>query len=63
VRIDALLVKLGRRTFEITPANLEHPPTLTVVQVVPDQVRLSVRLEEEKATQPSTPPTQKPSGP
>ena len=56
VRLDALLVKLGRRTFEITPANLEHPPTLTVVKVAPDQVRLSVRQEEEKAAQPSPPP-------
>ena len=50
VRIDALLVKLGRRTFEITPANLTHPPTLTILEVAPDHVRLSVRQEEEKAT-------------
>ena len=63
VRLDALLVKLGRRTFEITPANLEHPPTLTVVQVAPDQVRLSVRQEEEKAAQPSPPAVQQPSDP
>jgi diadenylate cyclase len=63
VRLDALLVKLGRRTFEITPANLEHPPNLTVVQVTPDRVRLSVRPEEEKAARPSTPPMQQPSGP
>ena len=63
VRLDALLVKLGRRTFEITPANLEHPPTLTVVQVVPDQVRLSVRQEEEEATKSSPPATQQPAGP
>jgi uncharacterized protein (TIGR00159 family) len=63
VRLDALLVKLGRRTFEITPANLEHPPDLTVVQVAPNQVRLSVRQEEEKAGQPSAPAAQQPSGP
>jgi uncharacterized protein (TIGR00159 family) len=63
VRLDALLVKLGRRTFEITPANLEHPPTLTVVQVAPDHVRLSVRQEEEKAAKPSGHPIQQPSGP
>lgn len=63
VRLDALLVKLGRRTFEITPANLEHPPTLTVVQVVPDQVRLSIRQEEEKPAQPSATATPRPSGP
>jgi uncharacterized protein (TIGR00159 family) len=51
VRLDALLVELGRRTFEITPANLTHPPTLTILEVVPDHVRLSVRQEEEKAAQ------------
>jgi hypothetical protein len=63
VRLDALLVKLGRRTFEITPANLEYPPSLTVVQVAPDHVRLSVRKEEEKAASPSTPAAQQPSAP
>ena len=63
VRVDALLVKLGRRTFEITSANLEHPPNLAVVQVAPDHVRLSVRQEEEKTAQPSAPPKQQPSGP
>ncbi len=63
VRIDALLVKLGRRTFEISPANLEHPPTLTVVGVVPDRVRISVRQEEEKPAQPSASATPKPAGP
>ena len=57
VRLDALLVKLGRRTFEIAPASLEYPPALTVVQVAPDHVRLSVRREDEKPAvqQPSSP--------
>ena len=63
VRLDALLVKLGRRTFEITPANLKHPPSLTVVQVNPDRVRLSVVQEQEKDAQPSAPAVQQPSGP
>jgi uncharacterized protein (TIGR00159 family) len=58
VRLDALLVKLGRRTFEITPASLEHPPSLTVVRVVPEHVRLSVLQEEEKGAQPSPAPVQ-----
>ncbi len=61
VRLDALLVKLGRRTFEITPANLSYPPTLTLVGVAPDQVRLSVRQREEKVAKPSPPPVQEPS--
>jgi len=61
VRLDALLVKLGRRTFEITPSNLMHPPSLTVLQVSPDHVRLSVRQENEKVEQPTGPAAQKPS--
>jgi uncharacterized protein (TIGR00159 family) len=63
VRIDALLVELGRRTFEITPGDLEHPPTLTVVQMDPDRVRLSVRQQEEKAAAASAPAVQQPPGP
>jgi hypothetical protein len=63
IRLDALLVKLGRRTFEITPADLEHPPSLTVVGVVPDHVRLSVRHEKEEPAQPSVSATPRPSGP
>jgi diadenylate cyclase len=63
VRIDALLVKLGRRTFEITPSDLKHPPSLTVLQISPDHVRLSVRPEEEQGTQPTEPEARKPSGP
>ncbi len=43
VRLDALLVQLGRRTFEVTPDALRHPPSLEVVRVEPDRVRLSVR--------------------
>jgi diadenylate cyclase len=43
VRLDALLVQLGRRTFQITPELLEHPTSLEVVATKPDQVVLSVR--------------------
>jgi hypothetical protein len=53
VRVDALLVKLGRRTFDITPANLTHPPTLTILRIEPDRVRLSVHQEGDKAEAPS----------
>ena len=42
VRIDAVLVELGRRTYRITPAQVEHPGGLTVLDVAPDRVRLSV---------------------
>ena len=63
VRIDALLVKLGRRTFEIAPSDLKHPPSLTVLQITPDHVRLSVRQEQEKGEQPTEPDVRGPSGP
>jgi uncharacterized protein (TIGR00159 family) len=43
VHIDALLVELGRRTFQVSPSAVEHPDTLRVVGVSPKQVRLSVR--------------------
>ena len=42
VRIDAALVELGRRTYRVAPAQVEHPSGLTVLDVAPDRVRLSV---------------------
>jgi uncharacterized protein (TIGR00159 family) len=41
-RVDAFLVKLGRRTFELSPEQLVVPPGLGVLTIVPDKVRLSV---------------------
>jgi DNA integrity scanning protein DisA with diadenylate cyclase activity len=43
VRVDAFLVKLGRRTFEISAAELVHPPGVQVLAVEPDKVKLRVR--------------------
>jgi uncharacterized protein (TIGR00159 family) len=45
VRIDALLVQLGRRTFEISADQVEHPSALSVVAVAPRKVRLQVSRE------------------
>jgi hypothetical protein len=42
VRIDALLVQLGRRTFEISAEHVEHPGALSVVAVAPRKVKLQV---------------------
>ena len=42
LRIDALLVELGRRTFRISPAQVEHPPGVVAVDVQPRSVRLSI---------------------
>jgi uncharacterized protein (TIGR00159 family) len=43
VRLDADLVRLGRRTFQIGPADVEVPDGLEAVGVEPDRVRLTVR--------------------
>lgn len=42
VRVDAFLVQLGRRTFEIDEAQVVHPDTLRVVAVRPSKIKLSV---------------------
>jgi hypothetical protein len=44
--IDARLVRLGRRTFQIAPGQVEAPPGLEVVAVEPAQVKISVREVE-----------------
>lgn len=49
VRIDALLVKLGRRTFAVTPESIDTPPGIQALTVDPDRVRLSVRKDEESS--------------
>lgn len=43
VRIDALLVQLGRRTFQVTPAEVDHPPGTIVESISPDRVRVSAK--------------------
>ena len=43
IQIDAFLVQLGRRTFEVAPHSVSHPPDVVVNAVEPAQVVLSVR--------------------
>jgi hypothetical protein len=50
LHIDALLVKLGRRTFQVTPELVRAPAGLEAVSVQPSQVRLSVRSSDGAAT-------------
>ena len=51
VRIDALLARLGRRTFQITPALVEHPEGLEIISIRPDRVKLSiVRAESDEGS-------------
>jgi len=46
VRVDALLVQLGRRTFQLTPDLVTHPEGFQVHEVNPNRVRLSVVKED-----------------
>ncbi|GAB4254008.1 MULTISPECIES: diadenylate cyclase [Deferrisoma] len=43
VRVDAVLARLGRRTFQIGPQNVETPPGVSAVRVDPPTVRISLR--------------------
>jgi hypothetical protein len=42
VRIDADLVELGRRTFRVSPAQVEAPPGVMALGIEPQIVKLSV---------------------
>ncbi len=46
VRIDAILVQLGRRTFQVGADQVVHPDEVSVVDIAPGKVRLSVRRVE-----------------
>ncbi len=47
VRVDAILVELGRRSFALSPANVRHPEGVEVRTIEPDRVK--VALEERRA--------------
>jgi uncharacterized protein (TIGR00159 family) len=46
VRVDALLVKLGRRTFDVDANAVHTPPGVTALRVQPHQVKLSLSPPE-----------------
>lgn len=46
VRVDAVLVDLGRRSFAVTSDNVRHPEGLEVRSIEPDRVRISIRERE-----------------
>ena len=52
VRIDALMVQLGRRTFPLTPSQVDHPPDLDPLGIEPANVKLSLR---RKGSEPPAP--------
>lgn len=43
VVVDGFLVGLGRRTFELSPQLVRHPPELVVNEVSPAELRLSIK--------------------
>ena len=51
VGIDAALASRGRRTFKISDDEIDHPEDLTLEQVTPSRVKVSLRRagDEEKA--------------
>jgi uncharacterized protein (TIGR00159 family) len=62
VTIDATLAKYGRRTFAVSEDQIRHPPELTVEDVEPEQVRISLRADGgTTATETSQPPAPTPS--
>jgi uncharacterized protein (TIGR00159 family) len=45
VRVDAILVELGRRSFQISETNVLHPDGVEVVRVDPTSVKISLRRD------------------
>jgi diadenylate cyclase len=56
VRVDALFVELGRRTFTLTPANVRCPEVAEVRTIEPDSVRISLRERQKSPTEAPRPP-------
>jgi hypothetical protein len=51
VEINARWVQIGRRTFEISPASVVHPPAVQVKSIEPDKLKIVVgRAESAEPT-------------
>lgn len=53
VRLDAFLVQLGRRTFDLSLSRVDHPASVEVISLEPARVRLNV--SESNDTEPQSP--------
>jgi uncharacterized protein (TIGR00159 family) len=53
VRIDALLAKLGRRTFRISPEQVSAPDGVEILSIEPSQVRISLNPTDPGTSDPS----------
>jgi hypothetical protein len=52
VRIDAVMVGFGRRTFRLSPGQVEHPPDVEAQEIAPSTVRLLVKETAPRAAAP-----------
>lgn len=50
ISVDAELAQLGRRTFELSPDDVRHPPALEVRAIEPLKVRLDLRKADGEPT-------------
>ena len=60
VTVDATLAKYGRRTFAVSEDQIRHPPDLTVEDVEPEQVRISLKVDTGTQAPTAVPPTATP---
>jgi uncharacterized protein (TIGR00159 family) len=58
--VDAILVQLGRRRFEVDPGDVKRPPGVNVLAVQPDRIDLSVRAPASAGSGPSPEASPKP---
>ena len=49
-KVDASLAVLGRRTFQISAEDLNYPKNLTVKELTPDTIKISVKSNGKKGT-------------
>ncbi len=47
VRVDAILVELGRRTFSLSTADVVHPEGIEIRGIEPDEVKIQLRERSE----------------
>lgn len=58
VTVDAFMAQAGRRTFPISEENLRHPKDVMLLDVNPNQVRITVKQREGAAEHPPAAETQ-----
>jgi hypothetical protein len=49
VTIDASLARIGRRTFVVSELNLQHPKDLSLVELSPSKVKISLKEKNDQA--------------